>query len=266
MPKKPSFHIPALSGTLSVDGTQGVSLYVQVANILRYGILSGSLPPGQRLPTVVELAEHFKVSRITIREALRVLGEEGLLTSSRGRGSHVLEHPRQGKPTPEIADAMSSDATGLEIVVLGVEDVHVVPPEMLGDAIAFPAYKGITKIHKHQGRPLGLMQICIADSIYRRLPKGAIEKKKILPMVEKLSDGPELKFTITVEPADVALVEQLGCPLGSPIARILRRLVDSSNRGVYLSLSWYRGDTFSLTASIPNALLPQVPTSIVGKV
>ena len=74
----------------------------------------------------------------------------------------------------------------------------------------------------------------------------------------------ELRFTVTVEPADVALVEHLGGPLGAPVAKIIRRLIDSKGNGIYLALSWYRGDMFSLTASIPDAFLPQVPTSVPG--
>ena len=76
MQRSPHFLIPAEAGNLSVDQTQGVSLYIQVANILRYAILSGAIAPGSRLPTVVELGDHFKVARITIREAIRVLAEE----------------------------------------------------------------------------------------------------------------------------------------------------------------------------------------------
>ena len=91
MRTSPHVFIPADAGNLSVDQTQGVSLYIQVANILRFAILSGTIAPGSRLPTVVELADHFKVARITIREAIRVLAEEGLLASGRGRGIHVLK-------------------------------------------------------------------------------------------------------------------------------------------------------------------------------
>ena len=89
------------TGNLTVDPTLGVSLYVQVANILRYGILSGAIPVGSRLPTVVDLANHFNVARITIREAIRILREEGLLVASRGKGIRVLDTPMQAKPAPQ---------------------------------------------------------------------------------------------------------------------------------------------------------------------
>src|SRR4051812_8931988 len=54
-------------------------------SILR-AIASGQLRPGDRLPSEVEQARGFEVSRAAVREALRSLGEMGLLTTIQGRG------------------------------------------------------------------------------------------------------------------------------------------------------------------------------------
>jgi len=242
---------------MAVNSAQGVNLYIQVANILRHSIISGENPPGARLPTVVELAEHFKVARITVREALRVLSEEGLLASSRGRGTLVLT---------QVVNTLSADSSDQKIIVLGVEDASLIPDEILGDATACTSYKSITKLHTYEGRPLGLMRIFVSSTVFRRFPTNGVQTRKILPMVrEAVTNEPlELRFTVTVEPADVALVEHLGGPLGAPVAKIIRRLIDSKGNGIYLALSWHRGDMFSLTASIPDAFLPQVPTSVPG--
>jgi len=251
---------------MAVNSAQGVNLYIQVANILRHSIISGENPPGARLPTVVELAEHFKVARITVREALRVLSEEGLLASSRGRGTLVLTHALRNRPAPQVVNTLSADSSDQKIIVLGVEDASLIPDEILGDATACTSYKSITKLHTYEGRPLGLMRIFVSSTVFRRFPTNGVQTRKILPMVrEAVTNEPlELRFTVTVEPADVALVEHLGGPLGAPVAKIIRRLIDSKGNGIYLALSWHRGDMFSLTASIPDAFLPQVPTSVPG--
>lgn len=60
--------------------------YQQVAEQLHELIDSGSLSPGDRLPTEVALARSFSVSRATIREALRSLSAQGLLETTRGPG------------------------------------------------------------------------------------------------------------------------------------------------------------------------------------
>ena len=53
---------------------------------LRRAIQLGEVLPGERLPWERELAEIFKVSRITVREALKVLQTEGAIESRRGQG------------------------------------------------------------------------------------------------------------------------------------------------------------------------------------
>lgn len=52
-------------------------------------ILEGSLKPGQRLPPERELAEHFGVSRPSLREAIQKLAARGLLLSRQGGGTFV---------------------------------------------------------------------------------------------------------------------------------------------------------------------------------
>lgn len=64
-------------------------LYIQIANIIRQEIVSEVLKPGQKIPTENELRHTYKVSRITIRNALKVLQKEYLLTRKRGKGTYV---------------------------------------------------------------------------------------------------------------------------------------------------------------------------------
>lgn len=54
-------------------------------------IETGQLPPGAKLPTEMELAARFGVSRIPIREALSVLRAAGVISSRQGGGSYVEE-------------------------------------------------------------------------------------------------------------------------------------------------------------------------------
>lgn len=63
------------------------------ANEIRRAILSGDLAPGERLKQE-QLAADLQVSRIPVREALRVLEAEGLIETRPGRGSMVIEVTR----------------------------------------------------------------------------------------------------------------------------------------------------------------------------
>ncbi|HNI35288.1 MAG TPA: GntR family transcriptional regulator, partial [Microthrixaceae bacterium] len=68
--------------------------YAVLAVELRDRILNGELAEGERLPVEDDLVEQFGVARSTLREALRVLESQGLITIRRGRGGGpVVTHP-----------------------------------------------------------------------------------------------------------------------------------------------------------------------------
>ncbi len=72
--------------------------YERVAAALREKILEGELTPGGKLPTEYELGKEFGVSRITIRRALDILGEEYLISKHQGKGSFVGPNPTRRIP------------------------------------------------------------------------------------------------------------------------------------------------------------------------
>ncbi|MFC4496819.1 FadR/GntR family transcriptional regulator [Streptomyces ovatisporus] len=73
----------------------------QILQIVRLGLV----PDGERLPAERELAERLGISRVTLREVLRVLAEQGLVVSRRGRyGGTFVRHPQppvEGTDPPE---------------------------------------------------------------------------------------------------------------------------------------------------------------------
>ena len=65
-------------------------IYHQLYGILKEKIINGEYQTGSYLPSESKLAEIFKVSRLTVREALSELVEEGFIEKKRGRGSIVV--------------------------------------------------------------------------------------------------------------------------------------------------------------------------------
>ena len=72
------------------QGSSRVPLYRQISDTLLAGIREGRFPVGTFLPGELELIDRFDASRHTIREALRVLEDMGLVKRQRGRGTLVL--------------------------------------------------------------------------------------------------------------------------------------------------------------------------------
>jgi GntR family transcriptional regulator, transcriptional repressor for pyruvate dehydrogenase complex len=64
-------------------------IYESVLDFLKAQLVNGELKPGDRLPTVVALAEQLDVNPASVREAYRVLETLGILTLGRGKGTYV---------------------------------------------------------------------------------------------------------------------------------------------------------------------------------
>ena len=75
--------------TKSQSASGGVALWRQIADAIRLDIVGGKLANGDRLPTEALLAERFSANRHTVRRALAVLAEEGVVAAEQGRGTFV---------------------------------------------------------------------------------------------------------------------------------------------------------------------------------
>ena len=68
-------------------------VYVQLANDLAARIERGEFPLGSRLPSEADLAEHYGTAKMTVRRALSILRERGMIRTLHGRGSVVVGQP-----------------------------------------------------------------------------------------------------------------------------------------------------------------------------
>ncbi len=97
------------------ESRSAMFLWQQVVDILHKDISSGLYGFGTQLPTELELAETFKVHRNTVRHALKVLRERGLIRIEQGRGSFVQErvvHHHLGPKTRMTAALRDIDRVG----------------------------------------------------------------------------------------------------------------------------------------------------------
>ncbi|MCQ4199641.1 GntR family transcriptional regulator [Streptomyces sp. ICN988] len=109
---------------VSVNGGRRLSSQ-EIAEALRERIRGGDLKAGDRLPTQAELAEEFGVERGTVRQALRALQEDGLLTNvSKGSPPRIAEpttprtEPQSTMVTlgPRLAEAFRAPRVRIDVV------------------------------------------------------------------------------------------------------------------------------------------------------
>src|SRR6202012_307525 len=102
-------------------------LYLQVVHALKEEMVSGVYPVGSQLPTEEELCARFSVSRYTVREALRRLREDSLVSSRQGAGTTVVP-PRPSESF--VHEVMSINdlvafATGVRFAIDTIEMIEI---------------------------------------------------------------------------------------------------------------------------------------------
>ncbi|MEV5296728.1 GntR family transcriptional regulator [Amycolatopsis methanolica] len=89
--------------------------YRQIADALRSDVESGKLAPGAQLPSLPALSSEYGVSTGTVKSALAVLREAGLIVTRHGKGSYVRtrQEPTDDRPTVTELDELRRTVEGL---------------------------------------------------------------------------------------------------------------------------------------------------------
>jgi GntR family transcriptional regulator len=81
----------AIYRVIMISRSSATPPWQQLANLLRGRIESGQLQPGDRIPSVISLAQEYELAAGTVRKAITALQQEGLLVSRVGWGTFVAE-------------------------------------------------------------------------------------------------------------------------------------------------------------------------------
>jgi GntR family transcriptional regulator len=111
---------------LHISSTNGVAIYLQIVNQIKYQVASGRLLPGAELPPIRVLAERLLINPSTVARAYRELETAGVVEKRRTAGTYVSD---QGSPLArrerlkilaEHVDALLAEARQMNIPI---EDV-----------------------------------------------------------------------------------------------------------------------------------------------
>ena len=121
-------------------------LYLQLKNIIKAQIISGAIQPGDKIPSESELCERYGVSRITVRQAINSLVQEGYLYRKQGVGTFVTS-PKLRRRLPRLY-SFSEDMRelGLEPSSQVLEQRVIEADEEMAEILKLP--DGSRKINK----------------------------------------------------------------------------------------------------------------------
>src|SRR5262249_7779666 len=173
----------------SIYDRSRIPLYLQVASVMRQRIDTGQWKEGEKISTLEELEKEFLVARVTIRQAVDIPREEGLLQSHQGRGTFVSGRPKNNRWLNLATDFDSVLASLKDNVVKRVTVEQNSTPPALGDVEGKLAdvYTFLRSVQYNNGAPFSVVNLHLDQRIFLRDSKRFM-RMAALPIIVEMGD------------------------------------------------------------------------------
>lgn len=224
-------------------------LYLQVALVMRQRISSGRWGQGDKIPTLESLEKEFSVARVTVRQAIEILRDEGLLDAQQGRGTFVSGKPKDTSWFNLADDFASMVASLKNNVVKRVrvrEDID--PPVLaLGEGVHAERYAFLQSVQYNDGQPFSVVNLYLDQRIFM-LDSDRFKHTAALPFLVE-SDQFNIVHayqTVTIGIAEYETANLLKVGLGEPISDCRLVLVNDEGVAIYIAEIHYHKDSFRM--------------------
>ncbi len=237
--------------------------YRKVASDLRVQILEVGFAPDTALPTEVELASKYAVSRQTIRRAFHDLVAEGLVFRIPGRGTFATPSSRRYiRQFGSVEDLMALSADSQMRVIRGLDSV--VDPGAAGrlrlsdDNVATASF-----VRLNNGQPFSYTQVYLPPPVAARLRtepeltrEGVLSQVTVIGLLDRVLPAAiqEAEQSISVDAAPAEAAEGLGIADRTPVLRVDREYYDIDAVPVELAVSYFHPERYTYRVRLRRAV------------
>jgi GntR family transcriptional regulator len=234
--------------------------YQTIADELRRRLESGDLGTSRLLPSESELSEAYSASRVTVRRALEVLRDEGLVDSRQGFGWFVATDPlRQSLGRLGTIERQLTDE-GV-VSTRRVLDFRFVPaPPRARQVLGCDTVLRVRRLNLADGEPFALITVWCPDEFGAELSRADVERTPFYELLGVPLGG--ATQTIGAAAATPADAEQLRVPSGSPVLRCERITRSIDDRPVLLSEHVFPAHLTVFVVDLPHAEASMAPSGL----
>lgn len=229
-----------------------VPIYYQIKQDIKKSIVSGEFNPGDKIPSENDLSMKFNVSRLTLRQAISQLNQEGFLISKRGIGTFVTTNK-------DLIDSSCLEVSGFlndlfyEVSKVKTKEVKITRlmasrriKEKLEMDQGDKEVIQIERIRFKGSRSFAYTINYLPIEIGSKINKGELYKKPLLQIIEQDLGIPFTEAFQTIEAsfASQEVAKKLGVLAGSPILFLERIMYTKGRKPVELVQSSHRGDIY----------------------
>jgi len=225
-----------------------VPVYIQIHNEIRKEIESGKWTVGERIPSERQLSQDFDVSRMTLRQAIQTLVDEGILQRQVGSGTYVASSKVQEKMSGTTSFTEITESQGKEPSSKTVS-YHVADPSM-SEIKRLKLRNGDQVLRMERIRYADKQPICFEVTTIPIDIVNSLNKKDITSSLYKaLEDKAGLKLgnatqTVSAMLASEKIANFLNVKRGSAILRLRQITTLDDDRPFEYVRSQYAGDRF----------------------
>jgi len=235
----------------SLQSESGIPLYRQLKQVLGDRIAKGDWKPGDLIPSEKELETEFGVSRTTVRQALRDLDYDGLISRHRGRGTFVSEPKVQHGPGRDSGLADGVDRAGKtaawQVLAAGLSTVSEDAAEALAVKAGTQLFRTV-RLRLVDDVVLGVLVAYVAPGTPLAADLAALSHGQSLSYLGGAALG-HADRVIDAKGAGTEVAGYLTVPPGSPVLRIRRTTFAADGSPIEYMVAHYRGDRFEYTLS-----------------
>jgi GntR family transcriptional regulator len=231
-------------------------IYVDIKRAILEEIDSGAIPVGARLTPEVALAERYRVSRPTVRQAILELAREGVVSRRRGAGTVVMPRQRLSYPVGRLLSFSEEFAGGKDRTSSDVIGRAVIPadPDLavrLGVRLHTPVFQ-LERIRRVEGQPVARQRSSIAHARVRGIETVDFSRRSLY---DTLRDDYRMTIAsaderIQARPAEGADVRELAVEPGSAVFQVERRSFDPAGDLIEVVDSVYRSDRYEIRLTL----------------
>ncbi|MCS6987191.1 MAG: GntR family transcriptional regulator [Sphingomonadaceae bacterium] len=223
--------------------------YLEVAEALREDMRAQGLGPGAPLPTEAQLTDRFRVSRFTVREALRQLAAEGLIRRRRGSGTIVAAAPALRQALPDAPALLQYAAhTQFRLSPARLEALTPATARLLGRAAGERWYhlRGL-RVPEGEGEPIAVTDVYIHPRFGPVVDRLASGREALFAQLGRLAglEVGRVRQEIAAVAAGAADARDLRIGRGTPCLRIVRQYFDTAGEIAQMSCSVHPGERFT---------------------
>lgn len=237
--------------TFLINRNSPVPYYYQIEEWIRQRIAHGELKPGDLIESELEMAEKLGVSRITVRQALSDLTEQGLLVRKRALGTFVAERRKSviisRSHLMGLTEEMAEE--GLQVTSFVLEQKVLPAAEDVAQSLGMSTINDNTVVLIRRLRSVNNSPLCVEICYhpYAYFPKLAsldLNNRSIYEILDREYNRRPVtaRDALTAGSVHGNIAHWLQLPNGAPVMRIQRISWDRAGIAVEFSISIFRAD------------------------